>query len=165
MSRFVCGVLLSAFASVTLGQGSLEAENIEALLKLAGNGEHAAQHALCYRFLYGEGVEKNLPNAVHWCQIAAESSDSNSQTLLAEIYYKGEAVPVDYKKALALFQAAAEQDHRHAQYMLSKMYFFGQGTAPDSTIGLKWLKRAAAQGYEPAIETLRKFENASHSGA
>jgi TPR repeat protein len=165
MKAILCGVFVMFVALAVAAQPEVDAANIEALLSMAGRGDRSAQHALCYRFLYGEGVEKNYPNAAHWCRIAANSGAPGSQTLLAEIYYNGYVAPVDYEQAFALYSAAAHQGHPHAQYMLGKMYFLGQGTNQDPKLGIDWLKRAAAQGYGPAIETVRKLEASSKTGA
>lgn len=154
----VCIAIVAAVSFSPVFAGSLDDASIEQLTTLAEKGDKDARHALCYRFIYGQGVAKDYSAAKHWCELAAAAGYSSSKTLLAEIYYYGHGVPVDYKKAFNLFRAAARQGHRHAQFMVATMYGRGQGVISNQARAEEWLRRSAASGYELAKERLQKLE-------
>lgn len=156
--RSLCVAIAAALSVSHVCAGSPDEASIKQLTARAEKGDRDARHALCYRFIYGDGVAKDYAAAKHWCELASASGIANSQTLLAEIYFHGQGVSVDYKKAFDLFGAAARQGHRHAQFMLATMYGRGQGVPSDEVRAEEWLRRSAASGYEPAKELLRKFE-------
>ena len=114
-------------------------------------GEPAAQCMLGMRFQKGEGVEKDMAEAVKWYRRAAEESklhaaDRAAQNNLGECYRKGEGVGQDYAEAVKWYRLAAENGYARAQNNLGKCYEDGTGVEQDYAEAAKWYHRAAVQG-------------------
>ena len=114
-------------------------------------GEPAAQCMLGMRFQKGEGVERNMAEAVKWYRRAAEESKLHAafhaaQNNLGECYMKGEGVGQDYAEAVKWYRLAAENGHARAQNNLGKCYEDGTGVEQDYAEAAKWFYKAAVQG-------------------
>lgn len=57
----------------------------------------------------GQGVTKNVTEAVRWYTAAAEQGDVYAQYNLARLYYDVNDMPRDRQKALECYQKAANQ--------------------------------------------------------
>jgi len=106
----------------------------------------------CYSYRYGDKLRRiNFVEAFDWCYRAANYGDSNSQTLLAELYFLGLGGEQDIAQAEKWFLNAAKQGHAHGQFMLYEIY--------SSSINVKqqeqaryWLRQAKQSGYSLAME-------------
>ena len=80
--------------------------NISELKNKAEQGNAEAQYSLgvCYRC--GDGVEKNLEEAIKWYRKAAEQGYAKAQYNLAVCYYNADGVIQNNVKALAWASAA-----------------------------------------------------------
>lgn len=80
--------------------------NISELKNKAEQGNAEAQYSLgvCYRC--GDGVEKNLEEAIKWYKKAAEQGYARAQHNLGICYYNGDGVIQNNVKALAWVSAA-----------------------------------------------------------
>ena len=80
--------------------------NISELKNKAEQGNAEAQYSLgvCYRC--GDGVEKNLEEAVKWYRKSAEQGYARAQHNLGICYYNGDGVIQNNVKALAWASAA-----------------------------------------------------------
>lgn len=80
--------------------------NISELKNKAEQGNAEAQYSLgvCYRC--GDGVEKNLEEAIKWYKKAAEQGYAKAQYNLGICYYNGDGVIQNNVKALAWVSAA-----------------------------------------------------------
>jgi tetratricopeptide (TPR) repeat protein len=131
-------------------------------------GEPAAQCMLGMRFQKGEGVEKDMAEAVKWYRRAAEKSklhaaDPAAQNNLGECYRMGEGVGQDYAEAVKWYRLAAENGHARAQNNLGKCYENGTGVEQDYAEAARWYRRASAQSRSDedakrAAEALEKLE-------
>ena len=96
--------------------------SLDEMIFLAETGHDKAQHALCYRYKYGnDGAPKDLAKAFKWCQIQAKKGNNRSQTLLGEMYYNGEYVAQDNTEALHWYTLAATNEHVFAMFMVYYM--------------------------------------------
>ncbi len=66
-------------------------------LPLAKAGDVNAAYNLAVIHQYGDGVAKNLPEALKWYRVAAEKGDRESQSRLGAMYLTGEGTPKDEK--------------------------------------------------------------------
>src|SRR5438876_118745 len=66
---------------------------------LADQGNADAEWRLGDMFYYGQGVQKNYPEAAKWYRKAADQGDVWSQHKLANMFYEGEGVPQDIEQA------------------------------------------------------------------
>ena len=64
----------------------------EQFLVAAEAGHAESQFYLSQCYAYGEGTEKNLEQAVVWCERSANNHYPPAQLCLARIYYTGYAV-------------------------------------------------------------------------
>ncbi|MBR6374768.1 MAG: sel1 repeat family protein [Alloprevotella sp.] len=115
-----------------------EKENVEAQCKLG----------VCYE--NGDGVAKDLTEAVKWCRKAAEQGDAAAQYDLGGCYYNGLVVAQDLTEAVKWFTKAAEQGYAAAQHCLGVCYYNGNGVTKDLAKAVKWYRKAAEQGYAAA---------------
>lgn len=129
-----------------------------AWLPLAESGDVAAMRNVGHLYRWGQGVEKDIHQALAWYRRAAEIGFARAQANLAAIYLQGDdGVPVDYAEALKWFEAAAQQGHAVAQYNLGLMYELGLGTAANEAIALGWYNLAAKAGQQDALDRLSKL--------
>ena len=122
--------------------------------KAAEQGFAKAQFSLagCYR--EGEGVAKDVVEAVKWYRQAAEQAFVLAQYNLGACYYKGEGVARDAVKAAKWYRKAAEQGDAKAQYYLGACYMNGEGVAKDYVEADKWFSLAGHQDVEDAKKNL-----------
>lgn len=130
----------------------------EAWLPLANRGDVAAMRNIGHLYRWGQGVEKDISQAIHWYRMAAEKGFSRAQANLAAIYLQGdEGTPVNYEEAHKWFAAAAVQNLAVAQYNLGLMYELGLGVEKNEARALGWYNLAAKAGQPEAIERLSQL--------
>jgi TPR repeat protein len=128
---------------------------LDAWLPLAERGDVAAMRNVGHLYRWGQGVEKDVPQAMQWYRKAAETGFARAQANLAAIYLQGdEGVPIDYPEARKWFEAAAKQGHAVAQYNLGLMYELGLGVEKNDAVALGWYNNAAKAGQPDALERL-----------
>lgn len=128
---------------------------LDAWLPLAERGDVAAMRNVGHLYRWGQGVEKDVPQAMQWYRKAAETGFARAQANLAAIYLQGdEGVPIDYPEARKWFEAAARQGHAVAQYNLGLMYELGLGIEKNDAVALGWYNNAAKAGQPDALERL-----------
>ena len=88
------------------------------LLQKAANEDfifaHKAQKLLGICYLYGLGVEKDLPECAKWMRKAAEQGDADAQCALGLLYEKGLGVEKDPAEAARWYWKSAEQGYQPA---------------------------------------------------
>jgi len=105
----------------------------------------------CYAYRYGDKLRRiNVIQALDWCQRSASLGNSNSQTLLAELYYMGLGGEYDVAKAEQWFLKSAKQGHAHGQFMLYKIYSVNK-TQKFQNKARYWLRQAKASQYPLAM--------------
>jgi TPR repeat protein len=97
-------------------------------------------------YRYGEGVAKNLIEAVRLLALSAEQGCATAQLHLGVMYHSGEGVPKNLIEAVRLFTLSAEQGSTWAQYNLAEAYEDGAGTPQNISSARIWYERAATQG-------------------
>jgi TPR repeat protein len=66
-------------------------------------------------YVNGEGVEKDLSEALLWYERAAEQGDANAQFMLGKMHAAGQGVEQDLPQAYVWMNMAASAGHREAQ--------------------------------------------------
>jgi TPR repeat protein len=98
----------------------------------------------------GQGVEKNLDEALKWCKRAAEAGCSQAMESLGFSYFDG-SHGVEKDKAMAVMwleRAVAEGDHPDALFILGHTYLRGHpGVDKDVALGVEYMEKAAEQGH------------------
>src|SRR5579862_732069 len=80
--------------------------------------DSAACGLLGTMYLFGQGVEKDGPQAEYWLTKAANGNSVDAESLLGEMYATGQGVPIDGDKAKAWLTKAAAAGDVHAQALL-----------------------------------------------
>ena len=114
----------------------------------------------CFRkgecYANGEGVEKNLGEAVKWYRKAAERGCVDAQWQLARCYHRSKGVKYNPDEVFKWYRKAAEQDHAEAQRLLGYCYESGIGVEKNNAEGMKWHRKAAEHGDATAQRILGK---------
>lgn len=123
----------------------------------AAQGDHRAQFLLSTLYEEGQGVSKDLPQALRWLTSSAEGGFAPAQFNLGNNYYHGAGVNQDYAKATAWWLRSAENDFVQAQYNLGVAYVTGKGVEQDNSAAAHWFLQAAQGGSEPAQKILEEM--------
>jgi TPR repeat protein len=83
----------------------------------------------CYH--KGEGVAKDMVEAVMRYEKAAEQGDAQALFNLGNCFYNGEGVAKDVATAAAYWEWAADQGHAGAQINSGNCYYYGEGERKD----------------------------------
>lgn len=121
-------------------------KEIDEYKRAAEQGNVETQFDLAVIFATGDGVAKDVGEAIKWYTRAAEQGNAKAQCDLASIYSHGEEIPANQQEAFKWYTRAAEQGDANGQFNLGCCYLVGEGVAKDAKQGLKWLTRAAEQG-------------------
>ena len=113
------------------------------LRSLAEQGDVGAQYNMGVQYAIGEGVPKDVQEAVKWYRKAAEQGYFLAQASLGWWYTKGEGVRQDYQEARKWYRKAAKQGYAEAQYSLGLLYAEGQGVPRDFITAHMWFNVAA----------------------
>lgn len=99
---------------------------------------------VCYE--HGNGVAKNLTQALRWYEKAAQLDHEAAMYNLAFSYRNGDGVPQDYEQMRFWLVKAAELGDAASQRDLGWCYHEGVGVPLDYTAAVRWYKAAAWQG-------------------
>lgn len=132
------------------GRGGLPRDNAQSVtwyLEAAARGNGWAQANLCVRYETGDGVEKNLDEALRLCRLAAAQDNPMGLNQLGWMYQRGSGVDKDLTQAFQLYQHSAELGFVNGQNNLGYVYEHGWGVTRDLQKALYWYRQAAAQGF------------------
>lgn len=159
-AQFLGGLRFIASARDTIAQarnavGNKHGDQAVALLKPAADeGDTEAALFLGNIFLYGTGVDEDLPAARKYLEIAARDGRRDALYNLGAIYDKGIGVARDPAQALMWFTRAADQRDEQAQMNLALFYMRGDGVEKNAQTTEEWLRRAAGNGNKRAAGIL-----------
>ena len=105
MKRFFLLVFLLAVSSVF----AVTPAEVAAYRKAAEQGDAKAQYNLGVCYANGDGVQKDLTQAVFWYRKAAEQGHAEAQYNLGVCYYNGDGVQKDLAQAVFWLRKAADQ--------------------------------------------------------
>jgi TPR repeat protein len=118
-----------------------------AVYSQAANLGHPRAMAVLGNMYYdGQGVPKDLGQAVKWYTEAAMRGNRGAQYSLGGMYEEGEGVAKNVPKAAQLYEASARQGMPEAQFALGLSYEFGEGVPRNRRTAIFWLDQAAKQG-------------------
>lgn len=136
------GVVLAAEVDLASLRAQAEAGDAYAQLNLGAAYDNAP------------AAERDIEQAIHWYQRAAEQGVAEAQFNLAHLLVEEE---ISASAAAEWMQKAAEQGMADAQYLLGVIYAEGIGVEMDDTKAKLWLKRAIAKGHEEAAQFMADF--------
>ena len=100
----------------------VQAQDVEAVVQAAEQGDAKAQNDLGLMYLEGRGVTQDETEAANWFRKAAEQGYVDAQHKLGWMYEWGQGVLEDRAEAATWYRKAAEQGDAVAQYKLGWMY-------------------------------------------
>ncbi len=105
--------ILSLLTTCLCVAGIAQETDFEETRKKAETGDADSQYSLGMKYAYGEGVEKDVTEAIRWLRKAAEQGLVIAQFNLGQMYAKGDGVDEDDAEAYTwLSLAAANGDER-----------------------------------------------------
>ncbi len=123
--------------------------NPAVLKKAADSGDPKAQCELAVLYFNGEGVAKNIPEALRLFTLSADKKYLDSQINLGWIYRHTPGY-LDAVKSAKYYLLAAQQNDPESQYILGLMYKAGEGLAKSDKDAAAWLLKAAVQNHPEA---------------
>ena len=112
----------------------------------AAQGDPWAQYNLGEMYYTGQGVEKNLREAVKWFRKAADQEHAEAQNRMGDAYYNGWGVEKNYKEAVKWYQKAATHESSDAQTAMGTLYYNGAGVVKSYFNAFWWYSQAAEHG-------------------
>jgi TPR repeat protein len=126
---------------------SAEVRQFEGYKDLANKGDPVAQFKLGIAYFNGEGVAKDLVEALKWHRKAADQQLVEAEYIVAVCYDEGKGVEIDRAEALKWYRKAAEHGVAEAQY---RMGVHHGAILNDWVEAVKWYRKAADQGVDDA---------------
>ncbi|MEX0324502.1 MAG: tetratricopeptide repeat protein [Puniceicoccaceae bacterium] len=120
------------------GTGGVYEESVAADMRLAEQGDAAAQYRMGMRYLVGDGLAQDFVMAAQWLNRAAEQGHVEAAYRLGLCYKEGLGVNLDPLVAIHWWGYAAEQYHVAAQDELANAYLVGFGTRRDLVTAAMW---------------------------
>ncbi len=156
VSVFIALLQVSAIGQ-TVGPG-LAAEKLSgdmmALSNKALAGDTQAQLQLGIAFQFGQGMDKNLEEAMHWYHVAADRADPVAQTNLGYLYETGAAGSGNEGEAAKWYLRAAVSGFVRAQFNLGVLYLRGAGVERSADEAAHWIGEAADAGCPKAVAAM-----------
>lgn len=103
------------------------------------------------------GIERNIPQAVYYFDLAAQQGNLNAMESLGVIYSKGIGVDQNTTKALELLKTAAGKGSAQALNGLGYIYWHGIGVEKDSKKAFDYMKKAADKGHVESLCNIGVF--------
>ena len=132
-------------------------EKIEKWKKVAEEGDAEGQVQLGACYYFGDGVPRDVTEAVKWYRKAAEQGNAEAQCRLGLCYDTGTGVQQNKEEAVEWYNKAAEQGHVDALHLLGASYYYGWGVPKDEEQAVKWLHQAEERGCESAVTLLHQM--------
>jgi TPR repeat protein len=129
------------------------ATELQILRPLADQGNAEPQAKLGLMYLLGQGVPKDVAQAVAWFRKSADQGNADGQVFLGIRYAFGDVPRDDAQadaQAVAWYRKSADQGNAEAQWLLGTMYQQGSGVPQDYAQAVVWYRKAADQGYAMA---------------
>ena len=133
-------------ADIVSARSALSGGDPAEAVKLATDGDIAAQLALGEAYLTGRGVPRNAERAAIWFRKAAEAGDLSAQIMLAQVHDQGTGADTDAAEAARWLEKAALRGDAASQLDLGGRYLEGRGVTADPHRAMMWIVKAAAQG-------------------
>ena len=101
-------------------------EAVEWYEKASAQGSQYADYRLGKLYLNGDGVPRDVENAVAHLAASAEAGNQYAQYTLGKLYLEGQVVKQDRKAAYEWFSRSAAQSNQYAQFFLDRWDSMGR---------------------------------------
>lgn len=122
----------------------------ELYIRAAEAGHNEAQNYLGYRLYRGDGVERNVEQALQWLENSAMAGNARAAGNLGYLLLYGEGVAHDDENAAFWLQIAADNGVATSMSMLGDLYMEGRGVQLDSIRGMQYYRHAFERGLADA---------------
>lgn len=143
-------VLAAVHAQADTARAAYDREDYATAVALyaprAERGEAEAQYRMGMMARFGWGMDKDVPAAVRWLQMAADRGHPQAQAELGTMYRLGRGVPEDLQQAARLLRAAAEAGVGIAQLSIGRLYRDGTGVTRNLVEAYAWFTIAGDNG-------------------
>ncbi|PKY49241.1 HCP-like protein [Rhizophagus irregularis] len=147
----------------------LESERIDSFLNVdlikqkALMDDVEAQCVLGLMYLDGEGVKKDVQEALKWLVKSAENGNLDAQLLVGQLYIDGTGIGINIEKenvtAFDWFCMAAEQGDVNAQLLVGHMLYEGKSVTKNINEAFKWFEKAAKNNHVKAQFLIDRIRN------
>lgn len=124
------------------------------LAPLGERNDCAAQYYLGRMRARGEGIDKDLMQALRWWNASAGRGERWAQVEIGSLYEHGRGIVQDSAKALKWYRRAADDGLAEAQVRVGYFYDNGIGVTKNHNLARQWYIRAAVQGEKNAYHNL-----------
>ncbi len=124
-------------------QGTMKA--LSAYKELAYNNDLRALHELGLIYFNGDGIAKNINQAVEYFEKASDLGNLESTYTLGKIYLSNQTHFHNPKKAYNLFVDAANKNHSKSQLMIGRFLLIGEIVSIDYEKALHYFRLASNQ--------------------
>lgn len=137
--------------------------SVDQIIRLAQNGDVAAEERLAWLYHSGETVRKSEKKSFYWACRAAVSGHSPLGAYFVSVsYFNGEGVAASDVKAFLWAKCSARQGLAEADYALGVHYRFGYGVTPDLRRAVACFERAYQKNHNPRAAS--ELANIYHYG-
>ena len=128
--------------------------------RAASQGKIAAQYRLYQIYFNGEGIKRDLSDAIFWLEYAAESGNADAQYRLGAYYASGKGVKKNYGRSFEWHMKAAQQGYARAQINVGICYQSGRGVKKSIENAMFWFQKAVEQDVDAKLKLayLLKYE-------
>ncbi len=117
------------------------------------------QYLLGMRNLNGDGIPKNIEEAVNLLTLSANANYSEAQISLGKLYLNGVEVPQNFQKAIFWLDIASKNNNPEAQYLIGYMYENGLGLEKNLDNAKNFYKIASLKGHQKSIDAIENLKN------
>ena len=147
--RILLSIVLLALSTMVRGQGLYQKSIDKALA-----GDAGAQVDVGYAYETGDGVAKDMNQAIYWYRKGAENGNMYGQANLGWCYENGKGVERNPAQAFYWYKKSADQGLARGENGLGLCYENGTGVAKDMNQAVYWYRKAAEHGYMHAQANL-----------
>lgn len=125
---------------------SASALDVNSLRTKAEQGDASAQYELAMAYDAGQGVQKDLVQAAHWCSKAADQGHAAAQNCIGSMQQFGDGVPQNEATAASWYEKSSAQGYAEAYTNLGYMYDLGKGVPQDRARAVELYLQGAEKG-------------------
>lgn len=135
---------------------------IEMLRAGAEAGSSDAQNLLGYKLFSGDGMERDVDQALGWLEQSAGAGNLTAASNLGYLLLYGEGIVHDADNAAFWLRKAADGHLSAAQSMLGDLYRDGKGVEQSAAVADSLYRRAYCQGLADAAYKLAEMHKAEY---
>ena len=141
--NFINAMTFEEIYTIHKVQGTMK--SLSAYKELAKENDPKANLELGLIYLKGDGIAKNLNQAVEYFQKASDLGNLESSYFLGKIYLSEKTKYYNPKKAYNIFVDASDKNHGKSQLMIGRFLLMGEIVSKDYEKALHYFKLASKQ--------------------